>query len=150
LAGHCAAGLVALEMARQLRAEGEDVPLVVIIDARAPVRRAFIDVSGGTTTGEPPAPAATTDVPQGLRSDPATVAYGAAVARYAPASYAGRVTVLRSENMHDFRPRLGWRAIAARVTSASIPGDHFGAITRHADALAAALRRAIDDALREA
>ena len=36
LGGHCNGGLVALEMARQLRAEGERVEVVVLIDTRAP------------------------------------------------------------------------------------------------------------------
>ena len=36
LGGHCHGGLVALEMARQLRAEGERVEVVVLVDTRAP------------------------------------------------------------------------------------------------------------------
>jgi len=36
LGGHCHGGLIALEMARQLRAEGERVEAVVMIDTRAP------------------------------------------------------------------------------------------------------------------
>lgn len=36
LGGHCNGGLIALEMARQLRAEGERVEAVVMIDTRAP------------------------------------------------------------------------------------------------------------------
>ena len=38
LGGHCNGGLIALEMARQLRAEGERVEAVVMIDTRAPAR----------------------------------------------------------------------------------------------------------------
>jgi thioesterase domain-containing protein len=38
LGGHCNGGLVALEMARLLRAAGESVPLVVLLDATAPRR----------------------------------------------------------------------------------------------------------------
>jgi thioesterase domain-containing protein len=150
LAGHCAAGLVALEMARQLRAEGEDVPIVVIIDTRAPVRRRFVQASDRREAGERPATAASPAAPQLNPRHPTTAAYGAAVARYAPADYAGPVRVLRSERVDHVRPDLGWGAIAAQVTSARIPGDHFGAITRHADALAAALRCAIDEAIRAA
>ncbi len=36
LGGHCHGGLIALEMARQLRADGEHVKLVVMVDTRAP------------------------------------------------------------------------------------------------------------------
>ena len=38
LGGHCNGGLVALEMARRLREQGEAVPLVVLLDAVAPRR----------------------------------------------------------------------------------------------------------------
>jgi acyl carrier protein len=38
LGGHCNGGLIALEMARQLAAEGEHVQLVVMVDTRAPSR----------------------------------------------------------------------------------------------------------------
>jgi thioesterase domain-containing protein/acyl carrier protein len=38
LGGHCNGGLVALEMARQLRQAGEAVPLLVLLDATAPGR----------------------------------------------------------------------------------------------------------------
>ena len=40
LGGHCYGGLVALEMARQLRASGERVEAVVMVDSPAPARRA--------------------------------------------------------------------------------------------------------------
>jgi thioesterase domain-containing protein len=47
LGGHCHGGLIALEMARQLRAEGEHVEAVVMVDTRAPAlgRRALIRAS---------------------------------------------------------------------------------------------------------
>lgn len=58
LGGHCNGGLVALEMARQLRAEGERVEAVVMIDTRAPAlgRRALHRASDvlGRLRGLPP------------------------------------------------------------------------------------------------
>ena len=39
LGGHCHGGLIALEMARQLRADGEEVELVLMIDTTAPAAR---------------------------------------------------------------------------------------------------------------
>ncbi|MBI2525900.1 MAG: amino acid adenylation domain-containing protein [Candidatus Rokubacteria bacterium] len=36
LGGHCNGGLVALEMARQLRAMGQEIPLLVLLDSQAP------------------------------------------------------------------------------------------------------------------
>ncbi|MFI5324696.1 MAG: amino acid adenylation domain-containing protein, partial [Candidatus Rokuibacteriota bacterium] len=58
LGGHCNGGLIALEMARQLRAEGERVEAVVMIDTRAPAlgRRALHGASDvlGRLRGLPP------------------------------------------------------------------------------------------------
>ena len=39
LGGHCHGGLIALEMARQLRADGEEIELVLMIDTTAPTAR---------------------------------------------------------------------------------------------------------------
>jgi thioesterase domain-containing protein/acyl carrier protein len=58
LGGHCHGGLIALEIARQLRAEGERVEAVVMIDTRAPALslRALGQVSEvvGRLRGRPP------------------------------------------------------------------------------------------------
>ena len=58
LGGHCHGGLIALEMARQLRAAGERVEAVVMVDTRAPVlgRRALHRASDvlGRLRGLPP------------------------------------------------------------------------------------------------
>jgi amino acid adenylation domain-containing protein len=58
LGGHCNGGLIALEMARQLRAQGERVEAVVMIDTRAPAlgRRALHRASDvlGRLRGLPP------------------------------------------------------------------------------------------------
>lgn len=148
LGGYCAGGLVALEMARRLKADGDDVPLVVIIDAKAPLRRKLVYSSG---IDESTGPTGVSVGPSGgatrsFRND-VTGRYVDAVARYAPADFPGRVAVLKSARMHDFRQHLGWAMIASHAESASIPGDHFGAITRHAAELGDAIRRCIDDAL---
>ena len=39
LGGHCHGGLIALEMARQLRAQGEEIELVLMVDTDAPTAR---------------------------------------------------------------------------------------------------------------
>jgi len=144
LGGYCAGGLVALEMGRLLKAEGEDVPVVVIIDAKAPLRRKLVfssDLSSRTASPAVPTSSATM-----FRND-VTAAYVEPIARYDPPPYGGRIVVLKSAMMRDFREHLGWAMIAGDVDSASIPGDHFAAITRHAPDLGAALRRYLDDAL---
>jgi len=144
LGGYCAGGLVALEMARRLKADGEDVPVVVIIDAKAPLRRKLVFSSDGSSRSTLPVAAASSTAL--FRSD-VTAAYVGPIAQYDPAPYAGRVVVLKSALMRDFRQHLGWAMIASDVDSASIPGDHFAAITRYAPDLGATLRRYLDGAL---
>ena len=147
LGGYCAGGLVALEMARRLKSAGEDVPVVVIIDAKAPLRRELV-ISSDASNRAPPMPAGAGLATKAAYRSDVTADYVAPVASYAPAAYAGRIAVLKSALMRDFRPHLGWGTISSDVDSASIPGDHFAAITRHAAELGAALRRCADDALR--
>ncbi|MEP7181429.1 MAG: amino acid adenylation domain-containing protein [Betaproteobacteria bacterium] len=150
LAGHCNGALVALEMARRLQATGEQVPVVVLMDAAAPWRTMSVD--GGLAIGEArnPAPprAATQAVATGAPDDSIVARYRRIVAAYDPASYPGRLAVLRSESMVDMRPSLGWSALGRDVESHAIAGDHFTSITRDVAATAAQLATCLDRACR--
>jgi amino acid adenylation domain-containing protein len=149
LGGHCYGALVALEMARQLILEGEEVPTVVLIDVKAPWRTKVVFSSDAAETersrtrhfvpAAPPGPTPNDSVGQRYRR---------VVAKYAPDNFPGRVAVLRSESMVDIRKSLGWSNVARQVDTHTIPGNHFSAITRHVDALGACIRRCMDDALR--
>src|SRR5204863_4361504 len=118
-------------MARQLVAEGEEVPLVVIMDAAVPWRTKPVGLSLSIGNAPPlrksepvalpmPAPAA---------DDTLFARYRRVIAAYDPAPYPGRLAVLRSETMKDLRPSLGWSAIGMAVELHAIPGDHFTSIT---------------------
>jgi hypothetical protein len=50
---------------------------------------------------------------------------------YVPRPYAGRLTIFRAEGeKHPTDdPAMGWRSLAQRVDSHSIPGDHLGCIS---------------------
>jgi len=148
LGGHCNGALVALEMARQLIAEGEQVLTVVLIDAKAPWRPKLVFSSDAAEVETRSAP---DNAHSGLSSakpiDSVGQRYKAAVARYAPDLFPGRVAVLRSEGMHDIRQSLGWSLVARHVDSHAIPGNHFSAITRHVAELGACIRLCMDEAL---
>ena len=141
LGGHCAGGMVALEIARQLMREGEEVSCVLMIDTVAP--RAPKLVFPGVSVGD--------DVPRSrrrsLRPRRSTMHPGArsrgyrdVIRRYVPAPYAGRVVVLRPENHPDTRPAMGWTAFAPGAQTVVVAGDHHTVITRHLDATAAQVR----------
>ena len=148
LGGHCNGALVALEMARQLMAEGEQVLTVVLIDAKAPWRPKLVFSSGAVEVETLRVPG---NPSSGLSNGKpiASVAqrYKAAVARYAPELFPGRVAVLRSQGIHDIRQSLGWSLVARQVDTHAIPGNHFSAITRHVAELGACIRLCVDEAL---
>jgi thioesterase domain-containing protein len=137
LGGHCNGALVAVEMARQLTAEGEDVPLVVVLDAKAPGRPTQV-IPDVTTAGPPSAP-------HGSARD-IFLRYRRAMARYAPARYPGRIAVLCSERTRDVRPHLGWSSVSERVETHAIPGSHHTSITRHVATTGARIRACLEAA----
>jgi thioesterase domain-containing protein len=137
LGGHCAGGMVALEIARQLVRDGEEVSCVVMIDTVAPQppKLVFPGISVGHETqrsrrrsvAAPPAD----DAPGSVFAR-----YRDAIKRYAPAPYAGRLVVLRPENHRDTRPAMGWTAFVPGAQMLVVPGDHHTVITRHIDVTA--------------
>ena len=151
LGGHCVGGLIALEMARQLERKGERVSAVVMIDTRTPavelqtlprakevVRRA-IDLARRLI--RPAVATVQAGVPRRQH------VYRAAVWRYVPPRYGGRVVLFRAEHYLPHRPDLGWGKLLPRVDVGIVPGDHLTCITRHVAALGAHVEDALGRAL---
>jgi amino acid adenylation domain-containing protein len=65
--------------------------------------------------------------------------YRPSMRRYAPASYDGRVVVLRAEERPAGPPDLGWKQTLPRLEVGTVTGGHLSCITRHVDAFAARL-----------
>jgi amino acid adenylation domain-containing protein len=150
LGGHCNGAFVALEIARQLLAAGESVPLVVLIDARAPWKPVRLFDSAGPLRAPAAAPQKA-EVPSELADAPAGLTmdkYLRAIALYKPAPYAGRVAVLRAETFRDMRPTLGWSTVSTQVDAHQLAGDHQTAMTRHSAETGACIAACIDAALR--
>ena len=159
LGGHCAGALVALEMARVLVREGEQVPLVFIIDAIVPLPqpRVFEGLSFGNVSARPsrrrlapePAPTAApaTPIRDDLPAGDAFARYREAMRRYPCAPYAGALVLLQSESTHDSRPALGWTAVNPDVVVHVVAGDHHTAITHHLPENAAILKACLEAAV---
>jgi amino acid adenylation domain-containing protein len=141
LGGHCAGGMVALEIARQLVRDGEEVSCVLMIDTVAPraPKLVFPGVSVGNDVARSRRRSSSTPTAEDSPGS-AFAGYRNAIRRYAPAPYEGRVVVLRPENHRDTRPAMGWTAFAAAAQTVSVPGDHLTVVTRHLDATAAKVR----------
>jgi amino acid adenylation domain-containing protein len=150
LGGHCNGAMVALEMARQLIGEGDQVLVVVMLDSVAPLSHTQVWPPVTVEAGVAKFPHQDDDRPGAASPAGGDVAtrYRRAIAAYRPAPYHGRIAVLRSEGTRDFRPSLGWSLIGEGVKTYDIPGNHITAITRHVTTtgtcIAACLEEAFD------
>jgi thioesterase domain-containing protein len=140
--GFCNGAFVAFEMARQLIAAGDDVPMVVAILARAPrgaPERAdeeyfVLDRGGGYHVLAPHDSESETQ----LR-------YVKAMDKYAGGPYSGRLLLLRSRERNEPPRDLGWSRFAATVEIHDLPGDHRTLVTRHIVELAQVIRGAMQN-----
>ena len=145
LGGYCNGAFVAFEMARQLAARGEDVPLVVVIEATAP--------HGGASTDAPGDRYVTFDrggvraLTARDRASEAQLRHSRAMDRYVGGPFAQRLVVVRTAAGRDPRRDLGWGRFAPRTELDVLPGDHVTLVTRHVGLLARALRAAIERTL---
>jgi thioesterase domain-containing protein/acyl carrier protein len=147
--GHCNGAVIAVEVARQLIAHGEQVPLVLVVDGKAPWRTTPVfEMGAAANPPEPRRPRAPDSAAQKTTPDErAFLRYRRAMDRYAPARLAARIAVLRTTTFNDFRPNLGWSSVGHDVETHLIRGDHLTSITRHVAETAARMRACIDAAL---
>jgi thioesterase domain-containing protein len=133
--------MVAYEMAQQLFAAGARVALLALVDAAHPSRFApaplrvqmardaklcvrRLAMRAWLATGRP------ASIVLGERIVNETLRRGAAL--YRPASYPGRITLIRSEiHYRTAEPEMGWTGVAALgVDLRRIPGNHAFLLTR--------------------
>ena len=132
LGGWSYGGVLAHAVARALRAQGEEVALVVLIDSFAPDVARRLD----PLLPLPELP------PAAAR---AFHAHRDAALRYAPGPDAGRVHVIRAAASPDG----GWSALVADLREDLLPGDHDSLLQPpHVGALAAAVSALAHAALR--
>ena len=147
--GHSAGGLVAYETARLLVAEGERVPLVILLDSplpRSPLHYLWAEAVLNWPDFRSASPAqrrhhlaTIVSGHQGHGSTPAADRVGATISRshrasnvavrhYSPGLYRGAMAVLHTRQgtlMALGKEDLGWSAVArGPVTSIAIPGQH--------------------------
>jgi aspartate racemase len=161
LGGTCVGGILAFEMAQQLRARGRQVPCLILMDTPCPAgpsspavervrhrlqgrmeRRALRQakaIGNHQLQSLPPESAIGTDAPAPDADD--FNRRGLWLYRYRPRSYPGRVVLFVNEESHRLNPTLGWDAIVAGDLDVhAIPGDHRTYIVDHLDLIADQLR----------
>jgi amino acid adenylation domain-containing protein len=141
--GYCNGAVVAFEMARQLVASGESVPVVFAIEARGPSVAAPASGDGYVVLGEGGGYRPLS--PQDWDSE-SQLRYLQAMHRYAGGRYDGRLVLIRSASLATESPRdLGWSRHAAHVDVHDLSGQHTSIVTRHVSDLARVIRTAIDE-----
>jgi acetoacetyl-CoA synthetase len=155
LIGFSLGGLVALEMAQQLIAQGERVGLLAMLDSyphvsrlsrgqrarlwarqtwrRAARRLQWLGVSPPyqTTVEAAPSPAL-----QHFRDSSYL-----ALERYQPRFYPGKINFVRAATPTDFPadPAAVWSNLAHEFELETVPGDHLGIMTTHFESLASVI-----------
>jgi len=128
VAGYCVNAYVAFEMARLLIVQGEQVPAVIVIEARAP---------GGGEVGEEAAAYVTIDGKGQVRAlaadDPSSdrhLRYVRAMRRYRGGACGSHLVLIRTHALDSSTCDADWRHLAASAEIHVIDGDHATIVTR--------------------
>ena len=170
ISGGCVGGVVAFELAQQLRADGEEIDVLVLIDSNYPTRPRMMrnhlvnlwrdilppevgrppGIGGAITRArarlrvlrEPSEEQRT-----GMRRSAIGNRYLRRILRYRPRPYDGKLTFIACENREVDDAARVWRDLAAGGLDVHyVPGDHYSHLRDHAATTAACL----DDCLRNA
>ena len=162
LIGFSLGGLLTLEMAQQLIAQGEKIGLLALLDSYPHLnylslgqrtclatrvawrwvasRLQWLGVSAPyrTTVEVPPSPAL-----QRFRDGDRL-----ALEHYRPRFYPEKINFVRAAIPTDFpaNPTAVWSGLAHRFEVETVPGDHLGIMTAHYEALASVLSRYLQEA----
>lgn len=168
--GDCAGGVVAYEIARQLRAQGQPLALLLLMDTPRPggafavprrSLRSYVASLGyhreqlGELRGR-----AKLDyvLERGRRRwlelrnfaglAPVQRSYSRAIRRYRPGPYPGKMILLVNDELYRRSlPHLGWDGLVAEgVEVHKVPGDHMSYIRGHIDVTATTIRECLEKA----
>jgi len=162
LVGYSLGGLVALEMAQRLLANGETVALLAMLDAYPHIRylslgQRVLLIARQTRRGLHSLAnlrgSAPYHPPDGVTLTPAMLrvrdsAY-LALTRYRPRFYRGKIKFVRAEISSTFPDDAAavWASLAKEFAVETVPGDHLGMIATHYKSLALVLSKYLTEAL---
>lgn len=155
LVGFSLGGLVALEMAQQLIAQGEKIGLLAMLDsyphvshlsrmqrARLWARQTWRRIAKRLQwLGVTPPYQTTLDVIPSPALQHFRESAFLALERYEPRFYPGKIDFVRAAIPTDFPadPAAVWSHLALEFNVKTVPGDHLGIMTTHFDGLAGAI-----------
>jgi thioesterase domain-containing protein len=157
LVGYSLGGLVALEMAQRLSANGEKIALLAMLDGypnirylslgqqiRLATRQAKRRLHAlGERRGDAPDQPSFTPAMQRVRNSAEL-----ALTRYRPRFYPGKIKFVRAEISSRFPDNAVavWAHLADTFEVETVPGDHLGMMATHFESLAAVLSRYLEEA----
>jgi thioesterase domain-containing protein len=164
LLGYSLGGLVALEMARRLSYEREEIGLLVMLDSyphisflphaqrvKLQVQRLRWRITSsirGRTSIRPRVlnPRQVTAFAPGM--DIVKDCAFSALQTYRPRFYDGKIRFVRAETVSDFPPdpAVIWGPLSGKFTVESVPGDHLEMLTLHYPELGSVLTRYLEEA----
>jgi thioesterase domain-containing protein/acyl carrier protein len=170
--GECAGGVIAYEIAQQLRTQGRELTLLVLLDTPRPddlsePRAHFVHLTrwshhrerlrrlGGAAKLRYLVRAGMSLLCTKGRATNGSVSdiqrtYIRAIYRYRPTPYLGRLTLLVDEEVSRISPTLGWAGLASGgIDVRRVPGNHISYIRGNVRATARALRECLEQAERE-
>jgi thioesterase domain-containing protein len=144
-------GVLAFEMAQQLRAVGEDVTFLAILDSDVPDRRRRMRAGRIEQRLRTLKQSLGRRVKSGIRriangsaqlmTEARDEKYLAAMRTYAAARYCGPAIYIQAIDAVEYNPGYGWDALIPSLRSYRIPGDHLGILSApNVDLLVAKLR----------
>ena len=165
LIGFSLGGLVTLEMAQQLIAEGETIGLLAMLDSYPHVSRLTRGQRARLSTrqtwrrvarklqwlGVSPPYQTTVEVsPSPALQHFRDISY-LALERYQPRFYPGKINFVRAAIPTDFPadPVAVWSNLAQELELNTVPGDHLGIMTTHFESLASVISSYLRDATSE-
>jgi amino acid adenylation domain-containing protein len=170
ISGSCVGGVVAFELAQQLRAAGEEVPILILIDSNYPtrprmIRNQLVNLWSDTLPPGVIRPAGLRGVAArardrakvllspteeqriGMRRSAIGNRYLRRILAYRPERYEGKLTFLACEDREVEDAARVWKDVAAAGLEVRyLPGDHFTHLRDHAETTATTL----DECLRRA
>lgn len=160
LSGYSFGGIIAYEIAQQLRKAGEDVPVLVFFDTYDP--KEYLAVARREAPLHLPLKAGVVrrmakfffdrgyDLPVKLRHTYIIDTYNRAITDYEVIPYSGHIILLRTTDSTG-PTDMGWAGLArGGVDVRTVPGNHFNMVKEpHVAVLAGELKRAVDAHLRE-
>lgn len=169
LIGDCAGGIVAYEIAQQLRGQGQRIGMLVLMDTPRPDgpwkfrQRSVASYFRGLSYHcdqlrrlkgrdrliylRHRGVRWLLDFQTVIGREPVQRSYSRAIHRYRPLPYDGKLTLLVSEELCERGPTLGWDGLpAAGIDVHAIPGDHTSCIRAHVASMARTLRACLERA----